>query len=88
MDEQVEVYKRLGSKTLAIFVLQKSGVLFLSVGAIVVAIVLSRVAPPEYELLLNKIIGGIVAGSVVIFAGIFSVAYARVCPLQHYAHHR
>ena len=75
MNDQAEVYKRLGPKTLAIFVLQKSGVLFLCIGAIVVSVILLQVAPPEYAVFLNKIIGGIVAASIVIFAGIFSVAY-------------
>ena len=76
MKENTEIYKRLGLKTLVIFVFQKSGILFLCVGAIVISIVLLQIVPPEYALLLNKIMGGIIVASVMIFAGIFSVAYA------------
>ena len=75
MDEQIEVHARLGTKTLIIFVLQKSRVLFLFVVAITVSFILLQIAPLEYSIVLYRIIGGIAVGGVVVFTVIFFTAY-------------
>lgn len=75
MDGEGEVYKRLGPKTLVIFVLQKIGILFLFAIAIVVAFFLTSIAPSEYTSLLYMITGGIVAAGVVVGGMIVLVAY-------------
>lgn len=75
MDEQAEVYKPLGSKTLAIFVLQRIGVLFVFAAAVFISLIVARTLPPDYAALLHRIAGGIAAMGIVVFAVIFVVAY-------------
>ncbi|MDP3778593.1 MAG: PH domain-containing protein [bacterium] len=74
MEQQEEVYRPLGSKTLMLFILRKSAVLFLFLIVAIICVVVIRIMP-VYATLMYQVIGVIIKMAVALAGIIVAVEY-------------